>query len=137
VERSKFDHCDSAPIAIFSSSNADIFSCQFLNSNYSGVDVCSGSKLRIHGSVFENCNYGIYSYSKSETQVFNCSFRQMREYSIYCKGSAIINLNGCELVDPKKAFFYSTSEGFIKVFSSRMKQSNKDLPIASIENSLF
>jgi hypothetical protein len=106
-----------------------------LNSNSDAIYVYFESKLKIHGSVFENCNYGISSGSKSETQAFNCSFLQMREYFSCCYNSAIINLNGCEFVDQKKnSFFYSASEGFLKVIGFKMEQSNKDLLIAAIQN---
>jgi nitrous oxidase accessory protein NosD len=121
VERSKFDHCTLQPIAIFNSSNADIFSCSILNSNNKAIYVYSDSKLRIHGSVFENCQNGIYSNSKSDTQFFNHSFRQMSKYSIYCIGAAMISCSDFKIIDPKRAFFHSTNEGFIKMFSSKNK----------------
>jgi hypothetical protein len=58
----------------------------------------------------------------------------MREYSAYCKVSAIITFDGCKNIDLNKTFFYSTSGGFIKVIGLKMKQTNKDLSIVSIEN---
>jgi hypothetical protein len=58
----------------------------------------------------------------------------MREYSAYCKESAIISFNGYKTINLNKTFFYSTIGGFVKVIGLKMKQPNKDLPIVSIEN---
>jgi hypothetical protein len=58
----------------------------------------------------------------------------MREYSAYCKEFGIITIDGSKSIDFNKAFFYSTTGGFIKVNGLKMKQLNKDRPIVSIEN---
>jgi hypothetical protein len=76
----------------------------------------------------------VYIQIQNQKFTYDCSFRQMREYSTYCKGFAIITFDGRKSIDPMEAFFYSTTGSFIKVIGSKMKQPNKDFPIASIEN---
>jgi hypothetical protein len=103
-----------------------------MNIEFNGVSNYGGSKTKIFNSVFEKCNRGIYSDNNSEIDAIKCRFLNMKEYSIYCMFSAQVNLEGCTLLDPQKAFFYISSKSSINSSSSELKQSNSSIPISEI-----
>jgi hypothetical protein len=132
LERSNFDNNARASSVINNNSNAKIFSIKITKRN--GIWVENSSKLNIYNSTFDGCYRGIACLSNSEVNAPHCQFIKVRDYSIRCLSSAIINLEGCEISDSSKEFFYSKG-GTIKITSSAMKQSNKEIPISLIEES--
>jgi hypothetical protein len=59
---------------------------------------------------------------------------KIREDSIACWDLSIINLGGSEINDSGWEFIHVKNGGIIKINSSKMKQSNKTIPISKIEN---
>jgi hypothetical protein len=132
LEQSTLDKCSSTPVLLYNNSSGEIFNSKFINSQLDGISILERSKVKIQDTYFKNCSSGIVSSTNSESEVIGCTFRHIREESIYCYDSGIIKLVNCSITDPGKEFFFSEKEGFIQVSDSKMKQWDDSIPISKI-----
>jgi hypothetical protein len=114
-----------------SQSFGTISCCQIQNCTY-GIYVGSSGKFHIHDLQVEKVREAIRANNTSKRVLVKCNFNQISKVTIQSYASSTIQLKGCSLIDAGKTCLKSESKGMIKLFYSRIQQSNQPIPVFKI-----